>query len=97
MAFDPNTRVVTVLLQQTNGSHGQPVYRRLPYDFVTYDGNPTQYLEPRNATDRVDLLKDCTVFDKPTQERIGKFEYFGARPIDVFSIDDFDATASTGL
>ena len=94
MAFDPETRVVTMLLQQTNGSHGQPVYRRFPYDLVTYDGLATSYMEPHNATQLAGVVTPvATVASLTNQvvERIGRIEYYGSRPWEAFSLDDAPA------
>jgi hypothetical protein len=94
MAFDPEARIVTMLLQQINGSHGTPVFRRFPYNFVTYDGAPTTYLEPRNASDLFGIVTpEATVARITNQapERIGRIEYYGTRPWEAFSLDDIAA------
>jgi hypothetical protein len=91
--FDPLQRVETWLFQQTNGGKGKPVYRRLPYNLVSYDGLPARVLEPRNATEYADLVGNCTVFDNQTQVRIGGIEYVTTRPYPMFAIDDLNAAA----
>jgi hypothetical protein len=94
--FDPAQRVVTALMQQTGKDiRGNPVYKRLPYNYVSYDGAAERVLEPRNGTlgFGFNVLTDCSA---TTPEQLVGFEFFsGGRPEEGFAYDDFDAAVHT--
>ena len=90
--FDPRERKETWLFQKVTTIGGTPVYRRLRYNFVQYDDSPERYLEPVNSDNIADTLGDGTVFK--AQSHFGQmvgFEFFDARPLEVQSVDDYDA------
>lgn len=62
MAYEPETRVETLVMLRTDGRFkGQvPRYRQARYSLVSYDGSPEQLIEPRSA---------CVLFD-PTEQTI---------------------------
>jgi hypothetical protein len=77
MAFEPETRSETAILLRANGrAKGQrPRYRRARFNLVSYDGDPSQYLEVRSACDLFDMTGVVT---EPSRYRglIERFEYF---------------------
>jgi hypothetical protein len=105
---DPLTKRETWLFQEIGranggpaGSGGAPLYRRLQYNLVSFDGDPTQYLEPAaSAGDFTRSLVDgsATPID-PRVDGCGLivgFQFCTARPFEVFALNDFDAVNNGG-
>lgn len=91
--FDPAQRVETWLFQQiaTDPLTNKPIYRRMKYNLVSYDGSPERVLEPVNAEPMVDILTSGHVLAPQSHfGRVGGMEYFTARPNEVFGLDDYE-------
>jgi hypothetical protein len=107
LVCDPTTKLEYWLFQRIGtapagpgGSSGQPTYRRLPYNLVSFDGDPTQYIEPDAASG--DFFRTLEGTGQPIDPRtdgvgmVAGFLFFDKRPFEVFSYNDFDA-ATTGM
>lgn len=77
MAFEPETRLETAIFIRTNGrAKGQkPKYRRARFNLVSYDNDPSQYLEVRSACDLFDVAGPVAESDR-NRGLIEKVEYF---------------------
>lgn len=97
--YDPAKRVETWLFQRLGvDDQKKPVYRRLKYNLVSYDGSPERVLEPLAPSSLADITGNGTVIDPMAHfGRVGGFEYFNGRPFEVFSIDDTDAAVSGAI
>ena len=106
LACDPATKLETWLFQKIGtmpagpGGSGQPIYRRLPYNLVSFDGDPTQYIEPDSASgDFWRILDGTAVPIDPRAEGCGMvsgFRFFDARPFEVFAYNDVDVANNLG-
>jgi hypothetical protein len=99
MAYESPLRLETWLFQRISTSAaGTPVYKRLKYNFVRYDGNPERVIEPVNQDAFVNLVGITGTPFVPRNDfgQVEGFEFFDGRPFEVFAIDDFDA-ATVGL
>lgn len=96
--FDPAQRVETWLFQQIGVDlQGKPVFKRLPYNLVSYDGSPDRVLEPTNAEERVDVITGCTVLVPRTHVgQVGGMEYL-KRHFDAFALDDYNAAGAPSV
>jgi hypothetical protein len=88
MPFDPATRRETWLFQQIGTTAaGKPIYRRLSYNFVEYEGESDRYLEPVSAELDDRPYTDPRIAGEPGA--VVGFEFFNARPFETHSINDF--------
>src|SRR4051794_25493154 len=99
LSCDPTLKVEIWLFQQVGvsppgpaGGGGTPVYRRLPYNLVRFDGDPTEYIEPCYPSDFNKVLDGSgdpigySAGDGSGQ--VVEMRYFAARPFEVFSFND---------
>lgn len=97
---DPLTKRETWLFQQVGMAGNVPLYRRLKYNLVSFDGDPTQYVEPDAATgDFIRVLDGTGSPLDPRVDGIGLvagFQFCSARPFEMFSLDDVDVTNNLG-
>ncbi len=106
---DPALRVETWLFVEIGQQpKHQPVYRCLPYVLVSYDGDPTQYVEcsPVDETMSVIGPQDCTASGalghklvNPAVDglgRVGFFRFVTKRPFETFAYNDVDAANNLG-
>jgi hypothetical protein len=80
---------------------GNAVYRRLPYNLVAYDGDMTVwYVEPAYPSDFNKVLDGSGDPIGPYQTdgagRVVGFEFYDARPFEVFAYNDFDCVNNGG-
>lgn len=104
--MDPTTKQEIWLFQEIGRSpagpanNGQKVYRRLQYNLVRYDGDPTEYIEPHNAgSDFWNVLDGSGDPIDPRVKGVGavvEMRYFGARPFEVFAYNDLDVAGNLG-
>lgn len=106
LVCDPTTKIETWIFQRIGtaplgqGGSGQPVYRRLPYNLVSFDGDPTQYVEPDSASGDFWRTIDgtCIPID-PRAEGCGMVAsvlYVDARPFEMFAYNDVDVVNNLG-
>jgi hypothetical protein len=111
--MDPTTKVEIWLFQKigygpklpgTRGNHGVPIYKRLPYNLVSYDGDPAQYIEPVCVSEFVKVFdgpNGATAGDpiQPINDgygRCGGVQFYDKRPFEVFSYNDVDVANNLG-
>jgi hypothetical protein len=91
--FDPALKREIWCFQRLGRQGGHAVYRRLGYNMVSYDDDPTFYIEPVNETNSVDLFgvnstDNCKQIDAVTDfGRVMRFEYFDGRPFEGIAIN----------
>lgn len=104
---DPTTKVEIWLFQKigsfppgrAGANNVKPLYRRLPYNLVSYDGDPTQYIEPATHGDFNKVLDGS---GDPLDPRtagaclVGGFQFYDARPFEVFALNDLDVAGNLG-
>ncbi len=92
MAFEPSTRVETLILLRTNGraKGQQPRYRRARFSFVEYDGIPERYVEPNSASLVADLTGAVAATDR-YRGIIDRVELFDETP-PLIELHDFSDT-----
>lgn len=105
LVCDPTLKREIWLFQEiglSGGRKGTPLYRRLPYNLVSWDGDPTQYIEPVNASgDFVRGIGETNV-GAPLDPRVdgaglvAGFQFCKARPFEVFSLNDLDVAGNLG-
>lgn len=98
---DPTTKLETWLFQQVaTTQHGKPIYRRLAYNLVSFDGDPTQYVEPAPSggsfVRSLDGTGDPIVPGTEGTGRVVGFQFCQARPFECFAINDVDAANNLG-
>ncbi len=107
---DPLLRVETWLFVEIGQQpKHQPVYKCLPYVLVSYDGDPTQYVEPTPADESYpglicpnDATASGTINHKratPNLDglgRVGFVRFVTKRPFETFAWDDVDAANNLG-
>ncbi len=90
--FDPAQRRETWVFQEAFRENGKPVFVRMGFNLVEYDGDPEKYIEPRPPSDTVDLLSaDEPYLVSPVTDGVGLMknaEYYNARPFEVHSFGD---------
>lgn len=104
---DPTTKQEIWLFQQigntpagTPGGSGKPMYRRLPYNLVRYDGDPTEFIEPDSACGDFWNILDGS--GDPIDSRVKgaglmvEVRYFTSRPFEVFAFNDVDVATNLG-
>jgi hypothetical protein len=104
---DPTTKQEIWLFQQIGvmplgapGASGKPLYRRLPYNLVRYDGDPTEFIEPDSACGDFWNILDGS--GDPIDARskgaglVAEIRYYTARPFEVFSLNEVDVTNNLG-
>jgi hypothetical protein len=101
LQMDPTTKLETWLFQQIATSPlGRPIYRRLPYNLVAFDGDPTQYIEPLPAGGSHQRVLDGTCDPiSPFTEGTGRMvaiQYFSSRPFEMFSLNEVDVANNIG-
>jgi len=98
---DPAQKVEIWLFQEvgrTRGHRGKPTYRRLPYNLVRFEGNPTEYVEPACQSDFVKLIDGSgDPIGFATQGdgfgRVVEMRTFKARPFEfAFAYNDVDCS-----
>lgn len=111
--MDPTTKLEWWLFQKVGfgpptpggrGSKGTPIYKRLPYNLVSYDGDPTQYIEPANMSSFVKVFDgpNGTTFGDPINPltdgsgRVVGCLFYDKRPFEVFSYNDVDVANNLG-
>lgn len=84
--FDPALRRETCVFQELFTENGRPVFRRLGFNFVQYDGDPEKYIEPRPPSDLYELIDEPDIFDARTQGvgLVVDFEFYRSRPFREF-------------
>ena len=103
LQMDPATKLEVWLFQRiatSGGPHGKPVYRRLPYNLVQFDGSPDMYIEPIPASGSHQRLLDGTgdpisPFTEGTGRMVGA-QFFDARPFETFGINEVDYAGNVG-
>lgn len=85
--FDPALRRETWVFQKLFDEKGRPVYRRMRFNFVEYDGSPDRYIEPVSMSDFYDILS-ADVLQDDDRGRVVGFEFYTGRPFEVHSFDD---------
>jgi hypothetical protein len=94
-SFDPTTKLETWLFQKMGTSaDGRPIYKRLPYNLVEYDGDRIQYIEPVSG-----VLDGSGDPINPLTDGVGKvvgINYYDARPFEVVGFNDVDASNNLG-
>jgi len=101
LQMDPTTKLEVWLFQRiASTQHGRPIYRRLPYNLVSFDGDQAQYIEPIPAAGSHQRVLDGTCdpinpFTEGTGRVVG-FQFFEARPFEMFSINEVDAANNLG-
>jgi len=98
LQLDPLTKREIWLFQKIGQAFesGRPVYRRLQYNLVRYDGDPTEYVEPDTASGDFYRVIDGT--GSPIDPRVDgagnvvEFRFFDARPFEMFAINDVDVS-----
>lgn len=107
LQMDPTTKVEIWLFQKigvvgggrAGGNNRTPQYRRLPYNLVSYDGDPTQYIEPATHGDFNKVLDGS---GDPIDPRtagacvVAGFQYYDGRPFEVFALNDLDVAGNLG-
>lgn len=100
VAMDPTTKLEVWLFQkigQTVPTHGgRPIMRRLPYNLVSFDGDPAQYIEPVNASQFNKVLDSSGDPIDPRADGAGRvvgLQMFEARPFEMFSLNEVDASS----
>lgn len=93
--FDPTTKEVTLVLNPiARGAGKKPIYRLAGYAFVSYDGSPDRYLEPRNLCRDVDITgTNAVVLNTAARvERVVGFEIISGRAYETqcFPPDTYD-------
>jgi hypothetical protein len=88
LGFDPSTRRETWLFQKMGIDQvtGKPMYRRLGYNYVSYDGSPDKYLEPV-----VSELENYPGMNPNVSGEPGivvGFEFFDSRPFEGIGLND---------
>lgn len=91
--FDPYLRRETWVFQQIGTDpRGTPLYRRMGFNLVSYDGSPDKWIEPISiGADGVNTVSpNVTTIDIAGREAgvIAGFEYYGARPFEAQSFGD---------
>lgn len=104
--MDPATKQEIWLFQQFGttplgpAGSGKPIYRRLPYNLVRYDGDPVEYIEPDCcAGDFWNILDGSGDPVDPRVKGLGavvEFRFYNARPFEVFSYNDVDVANNLG-
>lgn len=105
--YDPSLRRETWLFKEI-GRQGKknPIYKRLGYILVSYDGDPVHYLEPCPVDQTVAVIANdgtttgngCRVID-PVADGLGRMsaqQFFTGRPFEVFAYNDVDAAGNLG-
>lgn len=92
-SFDPTLRREVWMFQKLGvDTKDRPIYRRMGFNLVEYDGNPEMYIEPVNAGGYgVDLTNpNVATTNNVTQEAgaIVDMRFFDARPYEVHSFGD---------
>lgn len=104
---DPTTKLETWIFQKIGTAGGgqagaggsKPVYRRLPYNLVSFDGDPTQYLEPAALSDFARVLDGTGIPIDPRVDgatNIVGILYCDARPFEVFCMNEVDVAGNLG-
>jgi hypothetical protein len=89
MPFDPDTRRETWLFQEMYRDSGnRPVYRRLSYNLVEYDGDPDKYIEPVSMQSEDEMPFDARTSGDPGA--MVRFEIYTSRPFELHSFNDFN-------
>jgi len=90
--FDPAMRRETWLFQELGKDVGnKPIYRRMGFNLVSYDGSPDMVIEPVSAAYGVDLTNpSVATIDNVTQDAgaVVGFQTFQARPYEVHAFGD---------
>lgn len=82
MAFEPETRVETIILIKASGggSHNRVLYRRARFSFVEYDGSPDRFIEPVSMSELFDVTGVAGAFNK-YRGLVGGTERYDANPL----------------
>ena len=89
--FDKTQRRETHIFQELFQEKGKPLFRRMQFNLVEYDGDPNQYIEPRPASDILDAVAVEPRVLKPVTDGVGviaDFQFYQKRPFDVHSFND---------
>ena len=90
--FDPALKREWWVMQEIGQQGGKPVYRRLRYNFVSYDDDPGRFVEPisnDNIVVSAGSKAEQVVVVQTDFGRVAGFEFFTSRPFEVHSFDDF--------
>jgi len=104
---DPATKLETWIFQKIGNAGGgqagaggsRPVYRRLPYNLVSFDGDATQYIEPAALSDFARVLDGSGQPIDPRADgttNIVGILYVEGRPFEVFAMNDVDVAGNLG-
>lgn len=113
--MDPATKIEIWLFQKIGrvlapGSQGAdkhgylPIYRRLPYNLVRYDGDTVEYIEPVSSGLNLrlfDIDANRVMGDpvNPLTDGAGRMcgaRYYDARPFEMFAYNDVDVANNLG-
>ena len=91
LEFDPTQRLEYWCFQEIGRSaDNKPIYRRMGFNLVGYDGDPDLVMEPVNQEALVDLTNPNVATIDPSADggRIGGFRFFDSRPYEAQSFND---------
>lgn len=89
--FESAQRRETHIFQELFQENGQPVWRRMQFNLVQYDGDSDRYIEPRPASDFFDGISVEPRVHRAVADGIGVIagmEFYQARPFRPQAFND---------